>query len=77
MKDYHQAFVREMKNRNYSRNTIRVYSAHVKNFLEFGRRTDFDSQSRISIFLEKENRTNEMRRLAWSSIKLFYDLVLQ
>lgn len=77
MTDYYSIFVREMKNRNYSRNTIRVYSMHIKHFLEFCRQTKHDPRSRISVFLESKIKTSESRRLAWSSIKLFYELVLQ
>lgn len=76
MDDYYEVFIREMKNRNYARNTVSVYSRHIKHFLEFSRLTTFDPETRISVFLSKEINTNESRRLAWSSIKLFYRVVL-
>ena len=77
MKNYLDDFVREMKNRNYSRNTIRIYSGHLKHFIEFSRRTDFVPEKRIAVFLETEEKSPEQRRLAWSAIKLFYSLVLE
>lgn len=77
MGNYSEQFIREMKNRNYSRNTIRIYSIHIKHFLEFGARTSHDPEARISVFLEKKISTNEQRRLAWSAISLFYKLVLR
>jgi integrase/recombinase XerD len=76
MRNYLEEFIRELKNRNYSKNTIRTYSGHLKHFLEYSRTTDYEPEMRISLFLEKENHSPEQRRLAWSSIKLFYDLIL-
>jgi site-specific recombinase XerD len=77
MKYYLDQFIRELKNRNYARNTIKVYSSHLKHFLIFGSLSELDPYQRISVFLDQEVSTNEQKRLAWSSIKLFYDLVLQ
>lgn len=77
MEKYLEVYIREMKNRNYARNTIKIYSKHVENFLEFGRKLNFNPKTRISVFLNSELKTNEQRRLAWSSIRLFYKLVLQ
>ncbi len=77
MRDYLIEFKREMKNRNYARNTIRTYSAHIGHFLVFSRRSEYDPYKRISIFLEEVVSTPEQRRLAWSAIKLFYDIVLK
>ena len=76
MKNYLDDFIREMKNRNYSQNTIRIYSGHLKHFLEFSRRTCFEPEKRIAVFLETEETSPEQRRLAWASIKLFYSVVL-
>ena len=76
MKNYLEDFRRELKNRNYSRNTVRIYTGHIRHFLEFSRKTDYEPEKRIAVFLEKEKHSNEQRRLAWSSIKLFYTLVL-
>ncbi len=77
MKNYLDVFLREMKNRNYSRKTIKVYSWHLKQFLDFSRKFSLDPAERIAVYLEKEQKSDEQRRLAWSSIKLFYHLVLQ
>ena len=76
MKNYLEDFIREMKNRNYSGNIVRIYSGHLKHFLEYCRKTDFEPEQRIAVFLEVEERSPEQRRLAWSAIKLFYSLVL-
>ena len=75
MRNYIEEFVREMNNRNYAWNTIRVYSGHLKHFLTFSRKSDFEPAKRIAVFLEKKSSL-EQRRLAWASIKLFYKLVL-
>ena len=77
MKNYLGDFTRELKNRNYSKNTVRIYTGHLRHFLDFSRKTDFDPEKRIAVFLEKKKTSNEQRRLAWSSIKLFYSLVLE
>ncbi len=74
--NYLEDFTRELNNRNYSRNTVRIYTGHLRQFLEFSRKTDYEPGKRIAVFLEKEKHSNEQRRLAWSSIKLFYTLVL-
>ncbi|WP_184747191.1 tyrosine-type recombinase/integrase [Spirochaeta isovalerica] len=77
MKPYIEDFIREMKNRNYSANTIRLYSNNLKQFLDYSRENRFEPSRRIALFLEKRKNTPEQRRLAWSSIKLFYKLVLR
>ena len=75
MKNYLQIFIRELKNRNYAPNTIRTYSTHIKHFLDFSFSTKLEPYERISVFLEKEKKSVEQKRLAWSAIKLFYTLV--
>ena len=77
MRDYLIEFKREMKNRNYARNTIRTYSAHIGHFLVFSRKTNYEPYKRIAVFLEDNVSTPEQRRLAWSAIKLFYNIVLK
>ena len=77
MKNYQEVFIREMKNRNYAQNTIRMYSAYLNQFLVFGRRSELEPDERIAVFLEKNQNSPEQRRLAWSAIKLFYKLVLK
>lgn len=77
MEKYLEVYIREMKNRNYAQNTIKIYSNHLQHFLEFGRMSNSDPKTRISVFLNNKIKTNEQRRLAWSSIRLFYKLVLQ
>ena len=76
MRNYHEEFIRELNNRNYARNTIRTYSSHIKHFLTFSRKSTYDPENRISVFLEKEKSSPEQRRLAWAAIKLFYEIVL-
>lgn len=77
MKNYLDIYQREMKNRNYSRNTIRMYSIYLGQFLRY---CQVDKKSepaeRIALFLQNQQKTSEQRRLSWSSIKLFYKLVL-
>ena len=77
MRDYFIEFKREMKNRNYAKNTVRTYSRHIDKFLVFSRKSLLDPKNRISVFLETVVSTSEQRRLAWSSIKLFYEIVLK
>ncbi len=77
MRNYLEEFVRELKNRNYARNTIKTYSGHLKHFLTFSRNTDLAPEKRIAVFLEKEKSALEQRRLAWAAIKLFYVVVLK
>jgi len=77
MHDYLIEFKREMKNRNYARNTVRTYSAHIGHFLIFSRESDYEPYKRITVFLEEVVSTPEQRRLAWSAIKLFYEIVLK
>lgn len=72
MRDYLIEFKREMKSRNYARNTIRTYSSHISYFLIFSRISEYDPYKRISVFLDEVVSISEQRRLAWSSIKLFY-----
>ena len=77
MRSYLEEFVRELKNRNYARNTIKTYSGHLKHFLIFSRKSKYEPEKRIAIFLEREKSSPEQRRLAWSAIKLFYEIVLK
>ncbi len=77
MRNYLGEFIRELKNRNYACNTIRTYSNHIKHFLTFSRESTYEPEERISVFLEQEKSSTEQRRLAWSSIKLFYEIVLK
>lgn len=77
MRNYLEDFIRELKNRNYARNTIRTYSNHIKHFLTFSRESIYEPEKRIAVFLEKEKSSPEQRRLAWSAIKLFFEIVLK
>jgi integrase/recombinase XerD len=75
MSRFHDDFIRELKNRGYSQNAIKVYGSSLGRFLEFGARTSFAPGERISRFLATYD-SQESRRIAWNAIKLFYDLVL-
>jgi len=77
MRNYLDEFIRELKNRNYAKNTIRTYSGHLKHFLTFSRKSMHEPEKRIAVFLEKEKSSPEQRRLAWAAIKLFYEIVLK
>ncbi len=72
---YHDAFLRELKNRGYAPNTLKAYGGSLERFLEYSARTSFEPAERISRFLETHDST-EQRRIAWNAIKLFYDVVL-
>jgi site-specific recombinase XerD len=67
--------MRELRNRNYARNSIKTYSSSLRRFLEFSRGTTYEPSERISRFLT-QIPSPEARRLAWNAIKLFYTLVL-
>src|SRR5512137_983589 len=75
MPDYRESFVREMKNRGYAPNTLSAYGASLDRFLRFSAGTSFPPAERISRFLATYD-SQEPRRIAWSAIRLFYDLVL-
>ena len=75
MTRYHEAFVRELKNRGYAPNTLKAYGGTLECFLEFTAGTSYQPGERISRFLATQD-SPERRRIAWNSIKLFYDLVL-
>jgi site-specific recombinase XerD len=76
MRDYLEEFLRELKNRNYAKNTIRAYTGHLKQFLTFSRESKLEPRERIAVFLENKNGSVEQKKLAWvalnCSIKLLY-----
>jgi integrase/recombinase XerD len=74
--DYRDSFVRELKNRGYAPNSLRAYGASLDRFLRFTDATSFEPRERISRFLATYN-SQEPRRIAWSAIRLFYELVLR
>ena len=76
MINYHDAFVRELKNRGYAPNTLKAYGAGLDRFLKFRAETSFEPEERISRFLDTYEY-QEARRIAWSAIRLFYDFVLK
>ena len=76
MINYHDVFVRELRNRGYAPNTLKAYGASMDRFLKFMAATSFGPGERISRFLDT-HEYQEPRRIAWSAIKLFYDLVLK
>ncbi len=75
MSDYRGSFARELKNRGYAPNTLRAYGASLERFLSFSAATSFPPGERISRFLATYD-SQEPRRIAWSAIRLFYELVL-
>lgn len=77
MSKYIDVFTREMKNRNYSVRTVKLYSSYLSRFLEFSAGSSLSPGERIAEFLDKKLSSHEQRRLAWSSIKLFYKLVIR
>ena len=77
MRNYLEEFIREMENRNYAKNTIRTYSGYLKHFLTFSKKSMFEPEKRIAVFLEKEKSSPEQRRVAWAAIKLFYAITFE
>ncbi len=75
MSDFRGSFARELKNRGYAPNTLRAYGASLDRFLRFSAGTSFPPSERISRFLATYD-SQEPRRIAWSAIRLFYELVL-
>jgi integrase/recombinase XerD len=75
MPDYRGSFLRELKNRGYAPNTLRAYGVSIDRFLRFSAETSFAPGERISRFLATFD-SQEPRRIAWSAIRLFYELVL-
>jgi integrase/recombinase XerD len=71
-----ESFTRELKNRGYAPNTIRIYRACLDGFLQYSAEKPLKPRDRISRFLASHD-SQDMRRLAWNAIKLFYDLVLR
>jgi site-specific recombinase XerD len=76
MINYHDVFLRELRNRGYAPNTLKAYGASLDRFLKFRAETSFEPEERISRFLGT-HEYQEPRRIAWSAIKLFYDFVLK
>ena len=76
MINYHDVFVRELRNRGYAPNTLKAYGASMDRFLQFAAATSFEPAERISRFLDT-HEYQEPRRIAWSAIRLFYELVLK
>lgn len=75
MSDYRETFLRELKNRGYAPNTLKAYGASLDRFLQFTAERPFEPGERVSRFLATYD-SQEPRRIAWSAIKLFYELVL-
>lgn len=46
MRNYLDEFIKELKNRNHAKNTIRTYSGHLKHFLTFSRRSMYEPKKR-------------------------------
>ena len=76
MINYHDVFVRELRNRGYAPNTLKAYGASLDRFLKFMAETSFEPGERISRFIAT-HEYQEPRRIAWSAIRLFYDFVLK
>lgn len=76
MPDYRESFARELKNRGYAPNTLRAYGASLDRFLRFMATTAYEPEERIGRFLATYDSV-EPRRIAWSALRLFYELVLK
>jgi|WetSurMetagenome_2_1015567.scaffolds.fasta_scaffold742819_1 integrase/recombinase XerD len=76
MDNYISDFSREMKNRNYSFRTIKLYSKKLQGFLDYAKTNDYEPELRISKYLEKIMSV-EGRRHAYMAIRLFYKFVMK
>ncbi|MBN1696682.1 MAG: tyrosine-type recombinase/integrase [Spirochaetales bacterium] len=76
MKNMLDTFKIELKNRNYAPRTIKLYCRYIKHFLEFATGNKLKPEERIKNFLFQQ-KSHEQRRLAYSSIKIFYKLVIK
>jgi integrase/recombinase XerD len=74
--DYHEKFIKELKNRNYSFNTIKIYSKKIMKFIDFAKSSRLEPKDRIAEFIDKENGV-ENKRHAYSAVKLLYQLVIE
>ena len=78
MDDLLMRFTIELKNRNYSRNTIKVYEPHIRNFIDYSNKNPSKlPEERIPLFLDAYKTTYEQKRLAASAIKVFYKYVIK
>jgi integrase/recombinase XerD len=78
MDDYLEKFKRELKIANYAYRTIKIYSSLLKKFFDFtDRNKKYSPEERIPVFLDKFTDSSEQRRLAYLSIKAFYEHVLK
>ncbi len=71
-----ETFIKELRNRNYSRNTISAYSSLLVKFLEYAEQTRFEPEERIRNYLNGITDSPETVRLSYGAISLFYKLVL-
>ena len=81
MFSYYDMFIRELKNRNYSLTTIKIYGNKIKQYFNFYKKNqtvlkDKSLNDKISIFIEKQN-DYVSRRQAYSAIKLYFKYVLK
>lgn len=67
----------ELVNRNYSKNTIKVYLNSLRQFLIYAKSSNLKPRDRIRVFLFKSFSGSEQRRLAYCAIKTFYKYVVK
>lgn len=72
----HEEFLRELRNRGYAMNTLKIYGNSLRRYFEFEKKTNYEPDERISKFLSTQE-SMEGRRLSWNAVKLFYELVLK
>lgn len=66
----------ELKNRNYSNNTIKIYLNTIKQFLSYSIKQKYNPSDRIKYFLNSI-KSNEVKRLSYQAIKTFYTYVVK
>jgi integrase/recombinase XerD len=69
-------FQSELKIRNYSPNTISAYLYYIEKFTEFGHNHSYSPRDRIFYFLKNYEEKQAAVKIAYSSIKTFYKIVI-
>jgi len=64
----------ELKNRNYSNNTIKLYLNTIKQFLSYSIKQKYNPSDRIKYFLNSI-KSNKVKRLSYQAIEAFYSFV--
>lgn len=76
--EYLETFRIELINRNYARNTQKIYLRSANFFIDYIYKTmKMDPEERILRFLDTLSSSIEARKQAYSAVKLLYQLVFK